>query len=271
MVSMYEGAIKKGRCNAKFGRLLTREGDNFIGYLTGDPATGEWGAIGKGVWYADLRLQAMGMYNTTLAAGLPFEAATDLTDTEDFVWWYFYDFAREDIPYDVLYDYESGCMWRDTECLYYAYRHNAWGADKEYPEWILENPYYQHAEAYANFEPPAEDDEEMQDDSWDRPDYGDDWDTTYDEEEFDEEAWEDYEIDYFPTDEWEYDLEDLGVDFYDLAGERNETANHTSNWTAPSDEYDFDRPSEEDTWDYDFEDETWEGEEETWTDRKSVV
>jgi len=241
MVSMYEGAIKKGRCNAKFGRILTREGDNFIGYLTGDPATGQWGAIGKGVWYDDLQLQAVGVYNTTLAAGLPFDAATDLTDTADFTWWYFYDFAREAIPYDVVHDGESGCAWTDGSCLYYAYRYNAWGGDYRMPEYIVENPYYQHAAAARDFEPPADDmEEEKEEEEWERPDYGDDT-LPGTEEEFDDEAWEDYEIDYFPTDEWDYDID---LDFYDLAGERNETANQTEDWTAPSDEYELETFSE---------------------------
>jgi hypothetical protein len=62
MLQMFEGAVKQGRANAKWGRLLTNDGDNFFGYLSGDPVSGQWGAIGKGVWYSELEFQAMGVW-----------------------------------------------------------------------------------------------------------------------------------------------------------------------------------------------------------------
>ena len=92
ILGMYEGQIVKGRCNAKFGRVITRGGDNFIGYMVGDPAHDRWAAIGKGIWWNNLRLQAQGVWNTTAAAGLPFDAATDLSNVEDFIWWPFWSF-----------------------------------------------------------------------------------------------------------------------------------------------------------------------------------
>jgi hypothetical protein len=62
MVGMFEGAIAKGRVNAKFGRLISNYGDLFLGFMTGDPVQGQWNAHGKGVWYSDFEFQAMGVW-----------------------------------------------------------------------------------------------------------------------------------------------------------------------------------------------------------------
>jgi hypothetical protein len=62
MVGMFEGAIAKGRVNAKFGRLISNNGDLFLGFMTGDPIQGAWNAHGKGVWYSDWEFQAMGVW-----------------------------------------------------------------------------------------------------------------------------------------------------------------------------------------------------------------
>lgn len=35
MIELFEGVVKEGIVNGKFGRLITRDGDNFIGYLSG--------------------------------------------------------------------------------------------------------------------------------------------------------------------------------------------------------------------------------------------
>jgi hypothetical protein len=119
MVSMYEGAVVKGKVNAKFGRLMTREGETFLGYLAGDPVTGEWGAVGKGIYFKDLYMMGQGMYNTTNPMGAPFDS---VGDPDKFVWWQFDNFRRESPPYYVVYDEISGCKWADPECqdAYYA-------------------------------------------------------------------------------------------------------------------------------------------------------
>jgi len=143
LVSMFEGAVKNGMVNAKFGRLMTRDGDNFIGYLAGDPATQEWGAIGKGIWFRDLFFQARGFYNTTDAMGLPFDAAHDSENPDNFVCWDFWSFERESIPYEVMFDEESGCRWNDASCFYWAYQYNSgWGGDSALPDHVRYHPYY---------------------------------------------------------------------------------------------------------------------------------
>ena len=273
MAQMFEGAIKKGRVNAKFGRVLTRAGDNFIGYLTGDPVTGEWGAIGKGVWYSDLELKARGVWNTTTAAGLPFDAATDREDLYDFVCWPdMWNFEREEIPRHVLREEESGCRWFDGTCLYWAYQHNDWGAAYRLPAAIRESPYYKCAGAEEVVE-------EENDNTWEEVDFEeDDWDFEK-EEEWTDEDWAEYEVDYddIDFDDYGFDFEeDFG--FYDLAGEADVEGDATAEWEDYTDEYDFEsedsnwtRPSDEfedfgfDEWEEDPDNYDWDSDE-NWND-----
>ena len=263
MDSMFEGAIKKGRVQGQFGRLLTRGGDNFLGYLTGDPLTGTAGAIGKGAWWTDLELQAQGVWRTTDAAGLPFDAAYDRS-TEDFVWWDFRSFEREDIPYHVLYDEASACRWNDGSCLYWAYQYDAWGT-RPMPAEIRDNKYYIAGGATAEA---ADETEEEYTGKWEE---GDDWDFEK-EEEWTDEEWSTYAVDLtdIDLDEYGFDFEeDFG--FYDLAGEADEDSYEEIDygeifggdvWTRPSDEWAADFDTEDakfvDPENYDWEsDESW--------------
>jgi hypothetical protein len=143
MIGMFEGAIAKGVVKGKFGRLLSAEGDVFLGYMTGDPVEGAWNANGKGVWYQDMELMAMGVWQADNARGLGFDEALwyDEENPDKFVYWDFWSFEREDIPYDVMYDEESGCRWNDGSCLYWAYQYSAWGT-LSMPDRILQNKYY---------------------------------------------------------------------------------------------------------------------------------
>lgn len=143
MVGMFEGAIAKGLVKAKFGRLLSRFGDVFLGYMTGDPVEGAWNANGKGVWYRDMVFEAMGVWNAPNARGLGFDEALwyDEERPDKFVWWDFGSFEAEDIPYDVMYDQESGCRWNDGTCLYWEYQYDVWGT-QALPARISENKYY---------------------------------------------------------------------------------------------------------------------------------
>jgi len=206
MVFMYEGAMAKGRVNAKFGRVMTADGDNFIGYLTYNPLENAWGAIGKGAWFSNLRLMARGVYVTTDPAGLPFDAATDKSDLEDFVFWEFETFDKENPPRWVTHDLESDCAWTDGSCLYYAYQYGAWG-DSPMPAAIAENPYYINNRPAGG--DAVETEEEGEFSEWEEPDYGDDFDWEK-EEDLDDEAWDDLAVD---LDEIDFDEEFADYDF----------------------------------------------------------
>jgi len=296
MLQLFEGAVKDGRCKAKFGRLMTNNGDNFFGYLTGDPVEGIWGAMGKGVWYKDMELQAQGVWQSSDARGLKFEDALwfDEEHPDKFVWWDFWSFEKEDIPYDVLYEEESGCRWNDGTCFYWAYQYSVWGTSR-LPEWLTNNKYYVNggatAEAADMEEGRGEDEEEEEWSEWEEPDYGTDFDFEK-EEEWTDADWEEYEFDFEEFDFGEYENFDFGefeedLGFYGWSDDEEYYWDDMegSEWATPSDwdmeedgdwEYDpynyedyedLTRPSDEyaddETWE-NFEDDSWFEDNEEW-------